>query len=85
MSAVWNHTDREGVVHDDTGVYYVRPARLGYRVYHATGSMHCVAGADPIETTIGATRVRITVIRGLLRSPTLKIEEVADGSDWSRP
>ncbi len=80
MSAVWVHHDNEGYVHDETGLYRITAKWIaGIRVEVMRQVRHLRGGvvASNLDgtLTIGATRVRVTVTRGLLRSPVLKLEE----------
>lgn len=90
MSAVWVHHDNEAYVHDETGLYRVSAKWIAgirvevmQRVRQLQGGV--VASSLDGTLTIGATRVRVTVTRGWLRSPVLKLEETRDPGPVEAP
>lgn len=90
MSTVWVHHDNEAYVHDQTGLYRIKAKRIaGIRVEVMRQVRHLRGGvvASHLDgtLTIGATRVRVTVTRGLLRSPVLKVEQTREPGPVEAP
>lgn len=77
---VWQHSDREGYVHDDTGVHRVHVGRHGVDVECITDGPTRVTKFADGTSVVGSTHVRIDVVKQFLRSPTLRIERVGGGA-----